>query len=156
MFEGEVGDVLLGPGGGFGVEGAFEIVALVTDHFADANDHVGEGLSGTPMIADADFLRVDVGMENGRQHATEGGTTRIVEGEKDFGLMDGTGQEAFVTVGNEALNVESESESFRRRAFGFDQANVRMLGKELLNLIEIGLKTAETSLHIKTNDRERR
>ena len=148
MFERETGDVLLGPCRGFGVEGTFEIVALVADHFADTNDHVGEGLAGAPMIADADFLRVDVGVEYGSQHPAERRTTRIIEREKDFGLVDGAGKKVFFAVGNKALNIEREGIAFRRRTFGFDEANIGMFGKELLDLVEIGLKAAETSLHI--------
>src|SRR5882672_2250455 len=66
LLEREAFDVFLGPGGGLGVVGAFGVVALVAEHFADAADELGEGLAGAPVVADADFGGVDVGVKDGR------------------------------------------------------------------------------------------
>src|SRR5687767_6340647 len=69
---GELRDVQVGPHRGLAVEGALNVVRLVRQHFADADDEVNKSLAGRPVVADADRGRVDVGVEHRREHPALG------------------------------------------------------------------------------------
>src|SRR5437762_13765345 len=62
---GELAGVEVGPHGGVGVEGALDVVGLVGEHLADADDQVDEAFAGGPVVADADVAGVDVGVVGG-------------------------------------------------------------------------------------------
>src|SRR5689334_776081 len=56
LLQGQGGEVLLGPRGSPGVEGALHVVALIADHLRNAQDELHERLPGAPVVADADLL----------------------------------------------------------------------------------------------------
>jgi hypothetical protein len=114
MFQRQGVRMLFGPGGGPGVEGTLQIIALEANHLSHAHDHLSERLSGAPMVANADLLRVDIGMKDRSQHAAKGRPPGIIQRKEDFGLMDGAWHEGIFAAGNQALNVEDEMIPFGR------------------------------------------
>ena len=76
--------VQVGPHGGFGVEGAFDVVGLAGEHLTDADDQVDKSFARGPVVADADRGGVDVGVEDRRQHPALGAKAGIIGRELDF------------------------------------------------------------------------
>src|SRR5689334_1371002 len=87
LLQREQPDVLFRKGGGTGVERAFNIVALITEHLTDADDEVSPRLAGAPVVADADFLRVYVGVKDRAGHTAERRAARVIERQKTFGAV---------------------------------------------------------------------
>jgi len=84
---GELVAIQVGPHGGFAVEGTFDVVGLVREHFADANDEVGETFGGGPMVSDADRGRLNVRMEDRCEHSAFGALPWIVARQLNFHLV---------------------------------------------------------------------
>lgn len=125
--------VQFGPGGGAGVERAFQIITLVADHLADMHNHLRQGLPGAPMVADANLLRIDIRMENRRGHAAKGGPARIIQRKKHFRLVQRARTKRILSIGHQSIHLKCKGIFFRGRSFGFDEANIRMVRKNPLD-----------------------
>jgi len=71
MLEWQAVEVTHGPGSRASIQWTLRVVGLKADHLADTDHELRERLAGAPVIADADPLRIDVGMEDGRRHSAE-------------------------------------------------------------------------------------
>lgn len=125
--------MLFGPSRGFGIQGAFQIVTLIAEHFCDVNDHLGQGLTGAPMIANTDLLGINVGMKDGRGHAAKRWASRVIDWQKNFGLMHGAGCEGVLAGRDKAIDLKGKGIFLRRRALGFDESNLRVIGEHALD-----------------------
>jgi hypothetical protein len=52
------------PARGVAIEGAFDVVGLKGDHFADKSNHLINSLAGCPYVLRADSQMIYVGMKN--------------------------------------------------------------------------------------------
>lgn len=77
-------DIVFGPDCGFGVQRTLYVVALEADHLGYPFYELIERLVGTPVIADANLLGIDVRMEHRRQHSAERCPSRVIERQEDF------------------------------------------------------------------------
>src|SRR2546421_6715234 len=143
LFQGESVGVFFGPGGGFGVQRAFGVVALEAKHFADAADELGEGLAGAPVVADADFGGVDVGMKYRGEHAAEGGLAGVIDGEEDFRAMGVADAEVIAGSGDQRLYFEFKGVAVGGISFGGHDLDVRMLREDRADAILVGLESSQ-------------
>jgi len=86
--DGKLFGVEVGPHCRLGIEGALDVVGLVGDEFADADDEIREAFAGGPMIADTDGGGVDVGVEYRGEHPAMRGKAWVVGGKANFDLMN--------------------------------------------------------------------
>jgi hypothetical protein len=69
------------------VQWTLDVVTLKSKHLAHSHDHAAQRFGGAPVIADADGVRRDVGMKNGRQHPARRRISRITAWQGDLQSM---------------------------------------------------------------------
>jgi hypothetical protein len=67
------------------IQGTFQVVALVRQHFTDTNDKIGKRFSCRPMVSDTNCMWCDVWVKDRSEHAALGRLTRIRSRQIDFG-----------------------------------------------------------------------
>src|SRR5207237_3778037 len=91
----------------------------------------------------ADVGGVDVGGEEGGEHAAEGGLTGVIEREKNFGAVGLADAELLAGGGDEGLNFEFEGVAVRRVALGGDDVDVGMAAEDGEHAFLVGLETSQ-------------
>jgi hypothetical protein len=99
----------------FTIQWTLDVVALKSKHLADSHDHTTQRFGSTPVISDADRVRRDVGMKNGRQHPARRRISRITAGQSDFQSMP-VDKKQFLAALLERSHCQKESIHFRRIA----------------------------------------
>lgn len=127
--DGEKGSVLRCPLGGEAVEWTFCVVLLVSDHAADADDEIVETFGSGPEVADADAGVVEVGMEDGREHAALRRAAWIAERKIDFELVDIALEDFTVGRYEETLDVVGDAIDLRRHPRSAGEHDDRPVGK---------------------------
>jgi hypothetical protein len=69
------------------IQWALDVVALKSKHLADTHDHAAQRFRGAPVISDADCMRSNVRMKNGRQHPACRRIAWIAAWQSDFQSM---------------------------------------------------------------------
>src|SRR6266568_604009 len=143
FFQGQPVHVFFGPSGGLCIQRAFGVVALEAEHFTDAADELGEGLAGAPVVADADFGGVDVGVKHGREHAAKGGLAGVVDGEEDFSAVSLADAEVFGGGRDQGHDFELEGVAVGRISLGGDDLDVGMLREDGADAFLVGLESSQ-------------
>jgi hypothetical protein len=112
------------------VQGTFEVVRLVREHFGDTDDEVGERFARCPVIADADGMGSDIGVKRGGFHFTLGSHPRITSGEMNFhdkivAALQFPGYQIFLKPCNKVFELIA----FRRTAYCLEKAYAGVVSK---------------------------
>ncbi len=132
-------DVLVNPPRRLAVERALGVVALIGDHLADPRHDRPQGLAGAPVVADADRMGGDVGVEDRREHPALRRHPRVTQRQRDLdhvALHHGQ-----VVVGlPQAPDAILELVALRQRTVGLDQLQAGMPVDVVPHLLVVGLE----------------
>src|SRR5262249_39843808 len=117
--------MLAHPAGRFAVEWALHIVRLVGDHLADPGHDAPQRLARTPVVADADGVRGDVRVEDGRQHPALRRQARIAARQDDLDQVLRHDLDVVIDA-PQAAQMVLDLIAARRIALGGDQAHARV------------------------------
>jgi len=111
------------------------------------NDHLCERLPGAPVIADADFLRINVWMEYRGGHAAKRRPAGIIQRQEHLGLMRGARHKGIVSIWRQTLYLHRKNIFLRGRALGVDELDKGMIFKNPLDEFMVGIQAAQSDIH---------
>src|ERR1041384_4881560 len=100
------------------------------------------------MIADANFLRIDVRMKHRRGHPAEWRATRVIEWQKNLRAMDVVELESTLRGGNDTVDIKFEDVFLGWSPFDPHDPDIGMLGEHRRHSLVVGVQSANAWCHV--------
>src|ERR1043166_609024 len=100
------------------------------------------------MVADANFLRIDVRVKHRGGHPAERRATRVIEWQKNLRAMDVVELESALRGGNDAVDVELEDVFLGWSPFDSHNPYIGMLGEHRRHSFIVGVQSANAWCHL--------